>query len=545
MGSIRKLAFVLVAIVVAGCGSMGKSNATAHSAPDLLFNYHFVGTSQLFKDTNSATLKKAWELPDSIALRNNVLEKLASTPGRLLPAEAGGLTNSAALIRPLLDDLLAVESLAEIRRGTNAPGEVVFAIRIPKERIGLWETNLQKVFAGFTKSEARKATWEKFNGWEVKQATTPNLIRSIWTGEWLVLGIGQTELPLQNNMLRRLAAGNLPADWKGKTNWLESTIDLPRLQHWLPVSQLPFKPAKTEIALSSKNDNIRTVLRAVYPTALNWKGQKWQIPTNIVRDPIISFTAAQNLSTLVKSPEVLAKTGVNPMTNQFFLWSQAQMPFMTFGAMPVKDSQKTFDHLTVRMPQLFNEDLAEAKAGSLVLSSNKQNLLWSGVSILAPGLRATNDTTGEFIFGGLFAVPPSRQAPPQELIQQISSRTNLIYYDWEITQHRLGQWQVLSKMLPFMQLKRLPVSPEVVAQAKTNEAVRLKLAERMLDERWQSRVAPLLGNSITEVTLVAPNEIELIRRSHIGFTGIELLYLSHWLNDPRFPITKDGPPPKK
>ena len=160
--------------------------------------------------------------------------------------------------------------------------------------------------------------------------------------------------------------------------------------------------------------------------------------------------------------------------------------------------------------------------------------------MVAPQLQATNEAAGQFIFASLFPPPPSKQPPPRELIEQITSKKNLVYYDWEITQHRLAHWQMLTKMLPFMAPKRAPIAPELLEKAKTDKALRTKLSQRIVHERWQSKVAPLLGNTITEISLVAPNEIEVIRKSHIGFTGIELIYLTHWLNDPRFPLFRES-----
>ncbi|MFN7138520.1 MAG: hypothetical protein ACK4UN_04190, partial [Limisphaerales bacterium] len=398
-----------------------------------------------------------------------------------------------------------------------------------------------------TGAKIQRTKWEKFEGWEVKQGPTPNFIRAVWTGNWLVLGIGQNDLPLQNNVLRRISTGNVPVEWKDKSHWLEAIVDFPRLQGWIPLGQLPLKPAKTEIALSGRNENLRTVIRATYPEALRWKGEKWQIPTNIVRDPLISFTAAQNLAAVMQRSELVAKTGYDPLTNQFYIWSQAQLPFMSYGAVRVSDSKKAFDQLATRLPQLFNPVLEEQKAGKIVLSTNKEAIVWSGLSMIAPQLVATNEPAGQFLLASLFPLAPSKEAPPRELLEQITSRTNLIYYDWEITHHRLGHWQMLTKMLPFIGPQRVPVPPELVAEAKTNQAVRAKLSTRILHERWQSKVAPMLGNTITEVTQVGPNEIEVVRKSHIGFTGFELLYVSHWLNHPDFPLFRpqSGATPQK
>src|SRR5688500_17196139 len=190
MGSIKKFTFVVLTIAFACVlGCLGLRPATAHSAPDLLFNYHFAGTTNLFKGTNLATLKGIWELPESVQFRDSVLQKIAQTPGQLL-SDSVTNTASASLLRPLLEDLLAVESIAEVRRGTNAPGEVVIAARLSGDRVRLWDTNLQKVVSSFANATVQTTKWEKFTGWEIKQTGTPGIIRSIWTGEWLVLGVG-------------------------------------------------------------------------------------------------------------------------------------------------------------------------------------------------------------------------------------------------------------------------------------------------------------------------------------------------------------------
>ncbi|MFN7138519.1 MAG: hypothetical protein ACK4UN_04185, partial [Limisphaerales bacterium] len=132
MGSLKKLALTVFVMTVAVV-------ATAHSAPDLLFNYHFAGTTAVEADTNSAKLKEILLLPESVSLRNEVLRKLSEAPGKMW-GRAADAEQSAELIRPLLDDLLEAESFAEVRRGANGPGEVVLGVRLEKSRLGLWET---------------------------------------------------------------------------------------------------------------------------------------------------------------------------------------------------------------------------------------------------------------------------------------------------------------------------------------------------------------------------------------------------------------------
>jgi hypothetical protein len=128
-----------------------------------------------------------------------------------------------------------------------------------------------------------------------------------------------------------------------------------------------------------------------------------------------------------------------------------------------------------------------------------------------------------------FPLAKSTNPPPPELIGQVLPRTNLVYYHWEWTQERLGQWQLMSKALPIFPTNR-------VAGISANSRASSKPSNRFADETWLSSIAPLLGNTITEATVTGENEIQLTRKSALGFTGFELLCLAHWMNDPQFPV---------
>ncbi len=49
--------------------------------------------------------------------------------------------------------------------------------------------------------------------------------------------------------------------------------------------------------------------------------------------------------------------------------------------------------------------------------------------------------------------------------------------------------------------------------------------------------------AFTEVTISGPGELSLVRRSHIGFTGGELVMLCRWIENPGFPLRWEKPPP--
>jgi hypothetical protein len=53
--------------------------------------------------------------------------------------------------------------------------------------------------------------------------------------------------------------------------------------------------------------------------------------------------------------------------------------------------------------------------------------------------------------------------------------------------------------------------------------------------KWLESVASHLGNTITEITVASPRELQLRRTSHLGLTGMELLILAEWLDSGSFP----------
>jgi hypothetical protein len=91
-----------------------------------------------------------------------------------------------------------------------------------------------------------------------------------------------------------------------------------------------------------------------------------------------------------------------------------------------------------------------------------------------------------------------------------------VYYDWEITQDRLAQWTILNQTASVIANK---------SQFRTN----------LPALPWLGKVGPLLGNTITEVTADSPTQWSLVRRSHMGLTGFEIVALVRWLESTNFP----------
>jgi hypothetical protein len=92
-----------------------------------------------------------------------------------------------------------------------------------------------------------------------------------------------------------------------------------------------------------------------------------------------------------------------------------------------------------------------------------------------------------------------------------------VYYDWEITEQRLTQWQVLSQLYQMAFDKPL-------------------LDTNAVSIRWLNSIKSGLGNTVTEITVTGPRQLTLVRKAPTGLTGFELVMLANWLESPKFPL---------
>ena len=104
---------------------------------------------------------------------------------------------------------------------------------------------------------------------------------------------------------------------------------------------------------------------------------------------------------------------------------------------------------------------------------------------------------------------------PQELLAQLYASTNMLYYDWELTQFcEEGLTQVAQ------------MARQVFGVARLTQTTSLL---------WMRAVSGKVGSSITTVQLASPNSLYAGRVSGMGLTGFELEVLADWLESPEFP----------
>ena len=488
-------------------------------APDLMARVHFAGAEQISADTNAVAFTNLWCSPEAQALREQTLNKLSRAPYNWFKRKIlSGTNDGAGQLRPLLDDLLGAEWFLQIRDATNGSPEFALAIRLNAGRAQLWQTNLGNVLEAWTGMSVEKIR----NGWELKKHLPPNVIRFVRVGDWVVFGWGQDKLLLNDELVRRVLAEKRPAPAE-KNNWLTADLDWPRLARWLPSLSAVDLP-ETRWQAVGRDGNLHVDGKLIFPQPLAMTLEKWRMPTNTIHQPFISFTAARGIAPWLEKQNWAQPYEVSPGPNQVFIWAMAQMPLQTFAAVPVPDARKALTQFEQKMSA--NTNWQSHLMLTLTMEVTNNRISWLGLPFIVPSLEALHEPFGDFLVAGVFPNGPKTRPLPPELFLRLA-QSNLVYYHWEITANRL-------KQLPNLTQLALMVTRHRQLNAQSAAA------------KWLDRVGPTLGNTVTEVTQTAPNELTFMRQAPGGLTAVELTALANWLEAPDFPgCDLRLPPPKR
>jgi len=505
---------VIVAAAVAlgalvGCLDQGTGSAT-NKGP--LLRYHFAGRANIGKDGTATLLREIDAMKESTALRTHFAHKLGAAMSGVWKAD---LPPDAApqpeLLRPLIEDLTTAESLVEIR-GPVGQAEALIAVEIGDERGGIWDTNLAQLARAWKLGTPAPVTVEGVKGWSVRRAQAPNVLQVFRVGKWTVVGLGQERSALIATALQAATKSSRPVPALNAI--LDVKADLPGLKKWLPVFDRYTLPP-VHLTMSGRAENVRTEMKLMYSQKIPWKFETWKFPTNLISEPLTSFTAAQGLRPILEKVEGFPDLGV-ALPNQFCSWGVFHQYGHSSFAFPMPNASNALFVASQKFPD-FMKRYFENPLGQFVYVAEKSELVWGGtLPGFSPTLAATQSPEGEFIYARLFPLVGKQTPPPPDLYKQVIGRTNLLYYDWELSSNRVAIGRQLYQLRNIGD-RRPPPSIETPSQ------------------KWLEAIAPKLDNSVTEVVMSSPQELTLTRKSRIGFTGIELATLSVWLESPTFP----------
>jgi len=503
-------------------------------------------------ESNATNFIALWQLPESAKLEAQTLDKLSTAPWRLLATGTSLATAPTARLRPLLDDLVTEESYLEMRAVTNQPTEIVLAVRLEAARAALWHTNLAAVIESLTGTKAKLTP----GGWTLNPAAAGNatlnpqrstlnfaLARS---GNWTLLSVtalrpqrstlnAQSATPsLLADFQRRLAAGPVPYAARPTNYWLDLDADLLALQS-LAINSQPSTLNFLRLTLTVIGDgpNVRTRGELNFPKPVDLPLEPWNIPTNLVHDPLIGFMAVRGLRPWLASLDFWQQQKLGIPPNQVFLWAQDGLPPFHFFALPSAQASNQVYSLSEFALQEINPRIAlfpnttNMPIGAFVRVPDSSLLRWRGLPYIAPNLDLATVGDQTFITGGMFRNTLTNQPAPPELFHQVQADPNLLLYDWEITQKcEYGLIQVFQAGRFVFGRARLSM---------TNNAAL----------PWLAALSPKLGPAVTSVRLADPQRLTFARSATLGFTGVELHLLAEWLESPNFPqgwFTRDAQP---
>jgi hypothetical protein len=282
----------------------------------------------------------------------------------------------------------------------------------------------------------------------------------------------------------------------------------------LPEWAKHLKPAQLRIAVAPNGDNLEINGRAVYPAALPWKPEPWQEPRELVRSPLISFAAGQDVAAFLRFSPRFSSFDDNPLTNQFYAWAIGMMPLQSYMTWPVPDATNELKKLSTEMQSAFNPILKKVNGTEILWQPDHAKLVWSDLRVVAPSIEPARDDGRDFLLLSLFPLGPPMPPAPAKLWDQLDSRANLVYYDWELTGRRLQQMRMLPGLLWF--------HPATGAGDEPYDGLLIK--DTLLGDLGNE-----IGATVTVVTHSAPNELSITRKGPLGFTGMEVVLLSDWL----------------
>jgi hypothetical protein len=280
-----------------------------------------------------------------------------------------------------------------------------------------------------------------------------------------------------------------------------------------------------QVAFTTTNNNVRLAATVTTVESIPAALPEWTIPF-FIREPLVQFTAARGLEPLTAGWLNLDSLSGPSSINQLFIWGQPSLPLrFPFMAAQVDRPKALLDHLYQR----FESSFAPASPSPLYLGRLVQDtnrLVLAGGLPVAPVLQMSEIEAKPFVTFGVIPMTRTTNPPAPEMIRQMS-QPNVLVYDFEFTSESVKQWNAL------LQLPGLLEGRQAIVTYPGN--------------RWLLAAAPKLGECVTVVTRSGERSVEVLRKSPIGLSGLELTAFIKWL-DPqpplRRPLTNSAARPK-
>jgi hypothetical protein len=485
-------------------------------SPDTIVRVHWQGTRQLGYEAGAFYLMQLWKLSASAQLEKQTIDELTTAPKRLLSGGTNLTDAASAGLRPLFYDLLQEECYFEISQPANQAAETVLALRLNDDgQAGRWQTNLAAVLEPLT--GARAVVDSSGTGWSLKKNTAPDFVELARVGDWTIIGVARDKNVLFDETVTHIRADHAPFFSAGTNLWLEAEIDSARVANLLGKTSSKNLP---HLSLSVTGDGGNVIARGHlnFPQPLAARLEPWRIPVNLIHEPLISFTAIRGLQPWLTASRAWSDLGIGAAPDQLYFWSLEGSAYQTYLAAPLADANRQISALTDLLLQKGNPWLAKHGYINFDRAPDANGVTWGNLPSLRPFIKAAGFGADSWLFAGLFpdiGADTNRPAP-EGMIHDILSRTNLVYYDWEVTGPRVN-------------------SVLYLGQTARQISRRAQMPLDSVSMNCLSTLLPRLGTSATIINLTAPDQLTFFRKSTVGFTAPELHFLADWLESPEFP----------
>jgi hypothetical protein len=313
--------------------------------------------------------------------------------------------------------------------------------------------------------------------------------------------------------------------------WLEADLDLRRISSALALGwNLPATFPKVLLTVGGDDPGVRTRAKLDFAEPLPLEMEAWNIPTNLIHDPLIGFAAVRGIRPWLKLFQPWQDLQIGLPPNQAFFWAQGGLPGLHFLAAPSAEASNQVAKLSEAVLRDLNPILATNgwPSSAFARQTNSPGLGWRGNPFFSPDLDYADCGSNRFLFAGLSRNTMTNWPAPAELFQYLETSPKLVAYDWENTRPCLDSWTQMGQLIRHMLCLPRMNSPDNAGLA------------------WLVALSPKLSNSVTSVELSSPTRLSFARSSSVGLTGAELQVLADWLESLQFPrglYTFTAPPP--
>jgi hypothetical protein len=488
----------------------------AANAEGPVYHHHSIGSAGFLAATNGDTFRAVWQLPNSVELLKQVERQSAGVAlAAFVPASR--LSNAVVRATPLAHDLVEQETIVDVR---GAPGSLQWsiALRLPQARQNAWNEALRGILADAGIQPVAPSTQEGFTG--ARGSLAKGQVQWVSAGDWFVLSFGPGVSTESTAWLQAIRKSGTPEPALGD-HWLTVQADLGRLSKTFTL--IPdFAASQVDLSFGPRGKNVRTDAKLEFPNSLDWIAEPWVLPLESIHDPIVGFSAARGIRPLLSKNADLMSLQLPMLPNQACSWSMASIPYIVSAACPMPNSSNTIWQGLQGLPTLLTN--YGRPVGQMTWITNSGQLVWQGLPFIGPTAKPLFDGGVEFLHTSILPPPAAGRKPPAALFS-FMSRTNLAYYDWEITEERVNAWRYIYQvgLLVFGR-----VGPDTNAPT-----------QRLMDDLSSGK---RLANCVTEVTVTGPSELTVVRNSPVGLTGLEIVNFLRWVDTPHFPFTYDPAP---